>query len=33
MSITEDTAVAQIKLPGSKIVRKHKYVHFSEKYW
>jgi hypothetical protein len=33
ISITDDLAVAHIKLPNSKIPRKTMYVHFREKYW
>lgn len=32
ISHTEDLAVAHIKLPNSKTVRKILYVHFNEKY-
>lgn len=33
INISEDTDVAQIKLPTSKRNRKARYVHFREKYW
>ena len=33
ISITDDTDVAQIKLPISKRQRKARYVPFREKYW
>jgi hypothetical protein len=32
ISITDDTAVAQIKLPSSNIARKLRNTHFDEKY-
>jgi hypothetical protein len=31
--MTDDTAVAHIKLPSSKAARKLRYAHFGEKYW